>query len=64
MAGEAGSRFGRPREGGFVIQEAVFYLDVDFPLISEVPLSSVHEAGCPEGVDITTSGDAADLSMI
>lgn len=34
--------------------------DVDFPLISEVPLSS----GCPGNVDITTSGDAADLSMI
>lgn len=33
---------------------------VDFPLISEVPLSS----GCPGDVDITTSGDAADLSMI
>lgn len=34
--------------------------DVDFPWISEVPLSS----GCPGAVDITTSGDAADLSMI
>lgn len=43
---------------------AAFYLDVDFPLISEVPLSSVHEAGCPEGADITTAGDAADFRMI
>lgn len=34
--------------------------DVDFALISEVPLSS----GCPGDVDITTSGDAAGLSMI
>lgn len=34
--------------------------DVDFPLISEVPLSS----SCPGDVDITTSRDAADLSMI
>lgn len=34
--------------------------DVDFPLISEVPLSS----SCPGDIDITTSGDAADLSMI
>lgn len=34
--------------------------DVDFPLLSEMPLPS----GCPEDIDITTSGDAADFSVI